>query len=91
MGWTGRMLYPLVENPETFIAGCNYRLAHIVACKGGSGYCSASGFDLRRTVGRLVLLFKNSTRGKDILVEYLEFVRSELENFHDLYRLDSFQ
>ena len=68
-----------------------YRLAHIVACKGGSGYSSASGFDLRRTVGRLVLLFKNSTRGKDILAEYLEFVRSELENFHDLYRLDSFQ
>ena len=81
MDWTGRMLHPLVENPETFIAGCNYRLAHIAACKGGSSYCSASGFDLRRTVGRLVLLFKNSTRGKDILAEYLEFVRSELENF----------
>ena len=33
------------ENPETFIAGCYCHSTHIVACNGGQGYCSATGFE----------------------------------------------
>ena len=69
------------ENPETCIARCNCRLAHIAACKGGQGCCSATGFDCEEHQIDLFYFFKNSTRKKGIVAEYLEFVGSEWENF----------
>ena len=31
----------------TLIAGCNCHLAHLAACKGREGYCSATSFDIK--------------------------------------------
>ena len=55
----------------TFIAGCNCDLAHLAACKGREGYCSATGFDIKEHQIDLFYFFKNSTRRKCILAKYL--------------------
>ena len=55
----------------TFIAGCNCHLAHLAACKGREGYCSATSFDIKEHQIDLLYFFKNSTRRKCILAKYL--------------------
>ena len=71
----------LAENPQTFIAGCNCRLGHLEAGKGGEHYASITKFDCEDHQVDLYYFFKRRTRRKSILQEYMDFVGCEWENF----------
>ena len=71
----------LAGNPQTFIAGCNCHLAHLVAGKGGEAYAFVTKFDCEDHQVDLYLFFKRSTHRKGILREYVDFVGCKWENF----------
>ena len=64
----------LAENPQTFIAGCNCHFAHLAVGKGGEAYVSVTEFDCEDRQVDLYYFFKRSTRRKDILQEYMDFL-----------------
>ena len=68
-----------IKNECCFIAGCSCHLAHLAAGRGGKGYTSISGFDIEEHQVDLHYYFKNSTRRKGILAEYMDFVGLEWE------------
>ena len=51
----------LEENPEVFVAGCMYHLAHIAAGKGAQGYASETRLDCEDHQLDLYFFFKRST------------------------------
>lgn len=71
----------LKENSSCFVAGCNCHLVHLAAGKGGKAYASISGFNCEEHQVDLYYFFKGSSRRKGILVEYLEFVELDWDNF----------
>ena len=71
----------LEKNPQCFIAGCKCHLAHLAAGKGGSAYSNVSGFDCEEHQVNLYYFFKDSSRWKSILTEFLDFTGLEWENF----------
>ena len=69
----------LENNPNCFIAGCNCHSAHNAAAKGGDGYTKVTGFDTEDHPVTLYYYFRNSTKRKGILAQFLDFVNLEWE------------
>ena len=80
----------LAENPETFIAGCNCHLAHLVARKGSEAYASITKFDFEDYQVHLYYLFKSSTPRQCILQKYMDFVGSNEESLRDSFQLGGY-
>ena len=65
---------------DVFVAGCSCHLAHLAAGVGGQAYQGVTGFDMEDHQVDMYYFFKNSTRLKGILLEYLEFIGQEWEH-----------
>ena len=63
-----------------FVAGCSCHLAHLAAGAVGQAYQGITDFDMGDHQVDMYYFFKNSTRQKGILLEYLEFMGQEWEN-----------
>ena len=63
----------LAKNPCCFIPGCSCHLAHLAAGKEGKAYTLTSGFDVEEHQVDFYYYFKNSSRRKAILAEYMDF------------------
>ena len=70
----------LEKNADVFAAGCSCHLAHLAAGAGGRAYEEVIGFDMEDHQVDMFYFFKNSTRRKGILLEYLDFMGQEWEN-----------
>ena len=62
----------LQKNSDVFVAGCSCHLAHLAAGAGGQAYQGVTDFDMEDHQVDMYYFFKNSTRRKGILLEYLE-------------------
>ena len=62
------------------MSGCSYHLAHLAAGAGGQAYQGVTDFDMEDHQVDMYYFFKNSTRCKGILLEYLEFMGQEWEH-----------
>ena len=69
----------LNENESCFIAGCSCHLAYLAAGAGGRAFQKVSNFDVEDHQVDLYYYFKEGTRRKGILIEYLQFVGLEWE------------
>ena len=68
------------KKASCFIADCNCHLSHLAADRGDSAYSAVAGVDCQDHQVDLYYFFYGSTRPKDILTEYVEFVGLESEN-----------
>ena len=67
----------LAENPQTFIAGCNFHLSHLAEGKCCEALAPITKFYCEDHHVDFYYFFKRSTRKKSILPEYMEFVGCE--------------
>ena len=70
----------LKKNTHVSVAGCSCDLAHLVAGASGQAYQGKMDFDMEDHQVDIYYFFKNSTRRKGILLEYLKFLGQEWEN-----------
>ena len=70
----------LQKNSDVFVAGCSCHLAHLAAGAGGQAYQGVTDFDMEDHQVDIYYFFKNNTRRKGILLEYLEFMGQEWEH-----------
>ena len=70
----------LQKNSEVFVAGCSCHLAHFAAGAGSQAYQGVTDFEMKDHQVDMYYFFKNSTRRKGILLEYLEFMGQEWEH-----------
>ena len=76
------------KRSDVFVAGCSCHLAHLTASAGGQAYQEIMDFDMEDHQVDMYYFFKNSTRRKGILLEYLEFMDQEWEFCQDLSKYD---
>ena len=70
----------LEKNSDVFVAGCSFYLAHLVAGPGGQAYQGIMDFDMEDYQVDMYYFFKNSTRCKAVLLEYLALMGQEWYN-----------
>ena len=80
----------LEKRSDVFAAGCSCHLAHLAASAGGQAYQEIMDFDMEDYQVDMYYFFKNSTRRKGILLEYLEFMDQEWEFCQDLSKYDGY-
>ena len=77
----------LEKSSDVFVVGCSCHLAHLAASAAGQAYQEIMDFDMEDHQVDMYYFFKNSTRRKGILLEYLDFMDQECENMSLLVKI----